>query len=114
MQIGARLLEPAYSTEAMRLVSLSKSRANKKLGEETAASFHAILRDFEAAATFFEVPVAPLTVRQGNRILLTYYLNESLVLEVEPRTRHETAMWEWSAAHRFCLHRILDDSRVII
>lgn len=98
----------------MRLVSLSQSRANKKLGDETAAAFRALLRDLEAAATFSEVPVAPLAVRQSNRILLTYGLNGSLVLEVEPRTRNEMTLLQWPEAHRFCLHRILDDSRVII
>jgi hypothetical protein len=98
----------------MRLVSLSQSRANKKLGDETAATFRALLRDFEAAATFSEVPVAPLAMRQSNRILLTYSLNGSLVLEVEPRTGHEMTLQQWTEAHRFCLHRILDDSRVII
>lgn len=107
-------MEPAYLTEAMRLVSLSQRRANKKLGDETAAAFRALLRDFEAAATFSEVPIAPLAVRQSNRILLTYGLNGSLVLEVEPRTRHELTLELWPEAHRFCLHRILDDSRVII
>ena len=112
--IGVRLLEPAYLTEAMRLVSLSQSQANKKLGYETAAAFRTLLRDFEAAATFSEVPVAALAVRQSNRVLLTYGLNGSLVLEVEPRTRHEMALQQWPEAHRFCLHRILDDSRVII
>ncbi|ABL71405.1 hypothetical protein Pden_3331 [Paracoccus denitrificans PD1222] len=107
-------MEPAYLTEAMRLVSLSQRRANKRLGDETAAAFRALLRDLEAAATFSEVPIAPLAVRQSNRILLTYGLNGSLVLEVEPRTRHEMTLQQWPEAHRFCLHRILDDSRVIV
>lgn len=107
-------MEPAYLTEAMRLVSLSRSRANRKLGEETADAFRALLRDFEAAETFSEVPVAPLAVQSSNRIMLTYGLNGSLILEVEPRTRHEMTLQQWHQAHRFCLHRILDDSRVII
>lgn len=98
----------------MRLVSLSQRRANKRLGDETAAAFRALLRDLEAAATFSEVPIAPLAVRQSNRILLTYGLNGSLVLEVEPRMRHEMILEQWPKAHRFCLQRILDDSRVII
>lgn len=98
----------------MRLVSLNQRRANKRLGDETAAAFRALLRDLEAAATFSEVPIAPLAVRQSNRILLTYGLNGSLVLEVEPRTRHEMTLQHWPEAHRFCLHRILDDSRVIV
>lgn len=98
----------------MRLVSLSQRRANKRLGDETAAAFRALLRDLEAAATFSEVPIAPLAVRQSNRILLNYGLNGSLVLEVEPRTRHEMTLQQWPEAHRFCLHRILDDSRVIV
>lgn len=98
----------------MRLVSLSHRRANKKLGDETAAAFRALLRDLEAAATFLEVPIAPLTVKQSNRIVLTYGLNGSLVLEVEPRMRHEMTLQQWPEAHRFCLQRILDDSRVII
>lgn len=107
-------MEPAYLSEAMRVVSLSRSRANKKLGEETAAAFRALLRDFEAATTFSEVPVAPLAVRESNRVLLTYGLRGSVVLEVEPRTRHELTLQQWPQAHRFCLHRILDDSGVII
>lgn len=98
----------------MRLVSHSQRRANKRLGDETAAAFRALLRDLEAAATFSEVPIAPLAVRQSNRILLTYGLNGSLVLEVEPRTRHEMTLQQWPEAHRFCLHSILDDSRVIV
>ena len=98
----------------MRLVSVSRSRANKKLGEETAAAFRSLLRDFEAASTFSVVPVAPLAVRGSNRILLTYGLNGSVVVEVEPRTRHEMTLQQWPHAHRFCLHRILNESRVII
>lgn len=98
----------------MRLVSLSQRRANKRLGDETAAAFRALLRDLEAAATFSEVPIAPLAVRQSNRILLTYGLNGSLVLEVEPRTRHEMTLQQWPEAHRFCLHKIFSDSRVIV
>jgi len=98
----------------MRRVTLNRRHANKKLGEATAAAFHALVRDFEAAMSFAEVPTEPICVKEGNRILLIYGLNGSLVLEVEPRTRHEMTLQQWPQAHRFCLHRILDESKVII
>lgn len=107
-------MEPSYLTEAMRRVTLSRKHAVKRLGTETASAFHALVRDLEAAANFSEVPVEPLRVSESNRVLLTFSLNGPLLLEIEPRTRHETSLQEWRQSHRFCLRRILDDTQVII
>lgn len=107
-------MEPSYLTEAIRLATVSRARAEKRLGAYAASAFHALVRDFEAAADFTEVPELPVAVSVTNRVLLTYDIDGRLVLEVEPRSRQQMALQEWQRMHRFQLRTIRDKSKVIL
>lgn len=106
-------MEPGFQTDAMRKIALSKAYAVQKLGDATAHSFHALLRDLVDAHDFSEVPILPDRVSIGARVLLEYSVAPSVVLEVEPRMRDVARKEDWGRAHRFCLVRILDGNRVI-
>lgn len=97
----------------MRKIAVSKAYAVRKLGDATAHSFHVLLRDLVDANDFSEVPFLPDRVSTGARVLLEYSVGPSAVLEVEPRMRDVARQEDWGRAHRFCLMRILDGSRVI-
>lgn len=97
----------------MRKIALSRTYAVRRLGDAVAINFHGLLSDLVDAHDFSEVPVIPDRVSTGDRVLLEYSVGPSVVLEVEPRMRDVARKEDWLRAHRFCLMRILDGSRVI-
>lgn len=111
--MGKLLLEISYLSEGVRRVTLSRRAAEKRLGPEAAKAFHSFVRDLEAASTFEELPVQPLTAESNDSLQLSYDLAGEITIDVQPMMRQMVAD-QWPRAHRVKLLRLRVGVEVIV